>query len=341
MTGFNLKYKNDSNSIFMEAIDRKYRKIMESPRIKALKKVREARNVFSEEIKNLLEEPFMQHLNAKLYAKNQKGGDSIAPAFNKVNFKAPYPIFVNTDQGGESKNLITLRDNTNVMDAMKKAAMKISDKWKSDSFRSKFDKMINSIMQSESVELGRTAVLNFLGENKELFLLKTDLFEELITKTVLMLGEGNTDDTLEVFNKIMNSADGRVMKSKFFKANAIDEAKFNELNTLVEMEDGEGEEVSIDDEPKKEAGNDLDEEGLNKIITIFKKIKDSLEDDSQEEEFIEDVVEKLESIGVQGIEDAKLKEIFDFLNSVEAPKEDKPEIGPEDPKMDSEEEIEL
>src|SRR6056297_3114973 len=53
MTGVNLKFKNNSRSIFNEAKDRKYRKIMESPRIRAIKKAREVRDLFVEDIKAL------------------------------------------------------------------------------------------------------------------------------------------------------------------------------------------------------------------------------------------------------------------------------------------------
>lgn len=342
MSGFNLKFKNESKSIFTEVKDRKYRKIQESPRIRAIKKARDARNIFAEEIKTLLEEPFIQHLDAKLFNPNAKStSDSIAPALNKVNFKTPYPIFVNTDIGGPAKDLIQLRDNTNAMDAMKGVALKVSDKWKSDSFRKKFERMINQILATESVELGKTAVLSLLDENKELFLLKDELFEELITKTVLMLGEGNTEDTINVFNKIKDSREARIMRNKFFKDNAIDEEKFEELNVLIENDDS-SDDLNLDDEPTKDAGNDLDSEDVDKIIDIFKKIKKSLEDDSPESEYVSGLISALDSAKVSGIEDSKMKEIVDFLSSVETPKKEKKKKEPEeDEEEEEEEEIEL
>jgi hypothetical protein len=331
MNGFNLKYKNESRSIVTEAKDRKSRKIQESGKIRAIKKAREARNMFNEEIRDLMEEPFMQHLDAKLYQANVKSGDSVAPALNKVNFKTPYPIFVNTDQGGEAKELIKLKDNTNVMDAMKGAALKLSDKWKSDSFRGKFEKMINQILATESIELGKTAVLTFIDENKELFLLKDELFEELIVKTTLMLGEGNTDDIVSLFDRIKETKEYRVMRNEYFRRNGIDEAKLEQLNRIVE----EGEEAAeMDEEPAKEAGNDLDAEEVNKIIDIFKKIKKALEDDSPEAVYVTGLIASLDGAKVGGIEDSKMKEIIDFLGSVKAPKKKEGEEVPED---DSEE----
>jgi len=134
-TGFDLKFKNESKSIFMEAKDIKARKIMESPRIRALKSVRRVRDFFVEDIQNLMEEPFMKHLDQKLYNPNIASQDTIGRDLNKVSFNHPYPIFVNTDQGKESKELLKLKDNTNAMDAMKNLAGHLSDKWKSDSFR--------------------------------------------------------------------------------------------------------------------------------------------------------------------------------------------------------------
>lgn len=347
MTGFNLRYKNESANIFQESKDRKYKSIMESPRVRAIKKARDARNMYVEEIQSLLEEPFMQHLDQKLYNPNIKSGESVAPALNKVDFKTPYPVFVNTDIGGPAKDLITLRDNTNAMDAMKGVALKVSEKWKSDSFRSKFEKMINQILATESVELGRTVVLSFLDENKELFLLKEELLDELISKTTLMLGEGNFEDVLSVFKRIMESREGRLMRNDFFRKNGITEEKLAEINTLVEEDDFDEMDAKVDDEPAKEAGNDLDSEEVNKIIDIFKKIKKSLEDDSPESEYVNGLISALDAAKVSGIEDSKMKEIIDFLSSVEAPKkskEEKPVSSKEKDKSSyegEEEEIEL
>ena len=336
MTGFKLKYKNESRSIVTEAKDRKYRKIQESSKIRAIKKAREVRDMFNEEIKQLMEEPFIQHLDQKLYQSNVKSGDSVAPSFNKVNFKSPYPILVNTDAGGESKELLKLKDNTNVMDAMTGAALKLSDKWKSDAFRNKFEKMINQILATESVELGKTSVLNFIDENKELFLLKDDMFEELIVKTTLMMGEGNTDDVLELFTKIRETKEFRTMRNEFFRRNGIDEARLEELARIIES----GEEAAPDtmggEEPSKEAGNDLDAEEVNKIIEIFKKIKKALEDDSPEAVYVGGLISALDGAKVGGIEDSKMKEIIDFLGSVKAPKEKEKEE-----KEDDTEEVEI
>ena len=75
--------------------------------------------------------------------KTDQAQDAIAPALNKVSFKQPYPIFVNLWDPTPEPQLITLRDTTNVMDAMKNVAKHLSDKWKSDAFRGKFEKMVN------------------------------------------------------------------------------------------------------------------------------------------------------------------------------------------------------
>jgi hypothetical protein len=341
MTGFKLKYKDESKNVFQESIDRKYRKIMESPRIRAIKRARDARNMFSEEIKSLLEEPFVQHLNQKLFNPNVNSAESPAPALNKVTFKNPYPVFVNTEIGGPAKDLITLRDNTNIMDAMKGVALKISEKWKSEAFRKKFEKMVDQILATESVELARAAVLSFIDENKELFLLKNSLFEELVTKTTLMMGQGNTDDILAIFEKIMESKEARMMRARFFRENKIDEAKLEEINTIVEQDEKPKANVPLEKEPAKEVGNDLDSEEVNKIIDVFKKIAKSLEDDSPEAEYIDGLVSALDSAKVSGIEDSKMKEVIDFLSSVEAPKaapkgkkeKEAPEDGEEEMKL--------
>lgn len=322
MTGFNLKFKNESNGVISEAKTRKYRKIMESPRIRAIKRARDARNMFNEEIKNLMEEGFMKHVTHKV----DQAKDSVPAALNKVSFKPSYgEIKVNTDIGGPAKELITLKDNTNVMDVMKTVAVKVSDKWKSDSFRNKFEKMINKILATESFEMSKDAVLGFLEENKELFLLNNTLFEELMTKTALMFGETDTDSINNIFEKIMRTSEGRRMKSDFYKKNSITEEKIEELNSLIEQgEDAElpAPESDMGDEESTEAGNDLESEEVDKIIDIFDKIKKQLDDDSPESEYIDGLISSLDSAKVSGIEDSKMKEVVDFLSSVEEPSED-------------------
>lgn len=322
-TGFDLKFKNESKSIFMEAKDLKARKIMESPRIRALKGVRRVRDLFAEDIQNLMEEPFMQHLDQKLYNPNIASQETVGRDLNKVTFKHPYPIFVNTEQGKETKELIKLKDDTNAMDAMKNLAGHLSDKWKSDSFRKKFERMINQIIQTESIELGKNAVLNFLDENKELFLLKDNLFEELITKTTLMLGEGDTDSIVAIFKKIFESKEGRLMRTLFFRENGINEEKLERINTIVEAGEDDMEGDDLEAAPvDKDVSNDLDSEEVNKILDIFKKIKKQLEADSPESEYVNGLIAALDSAKVKGIEDSKMKEIIDFLSSANAPEKE-------------------
>lgn len=340
MTGVNLKFKNNNRQIFNEAKDRKYRKIMESPRIRAIKRAREVRDLFVEDIKRLMEEDFMGKLQFKVDG-DQK--DSVPATLNKVKWNSPYPITVNTEQG-KPVNLIKIKDDANVMDAMTNLASHLSDKWKSDSFRGKFEKMVKDILATESVELARTAVLNFLDENKELFLLKKELFEELITKTTLMVGEGDSDTVVKIFESIVDSKPGRMMKRKFFKENNLNEEKIAEINRLAEEDElpapssmDSDEDDSDDDMSAEEPTSDLDTEEVNKIIDIFKKIVKQLESDSPEAEYVQGLISSLDSAKVKGIEDSKMKEIIDFLSSAKAPKEEAEEEDEEDDEEDEEE----
>lgn len=337
MTGFNLKYRNDSEPIINEAKDRKYRKIMESPRIRAIKKARSARDYFAEDIKRLMEENWAKEITHKV----QSSQDSIPSALSKVSWKQDYPIKVNVDQG-KPVNMLTIKDNTNAMDAMKNLASHISDKWKSASFRGKFEKMISQIMKTESVELGKSAVLNFLDENKELFILSNDLFEELVVKTTLMAGEGDTDTILDIFENIMKTKEARQMKARFIKENNLTEEKIERLNRLTEEDEmseptSDGGEMPQPGEGSSEAGNDLDTEELNKIMDIFKKIRKSLEDDSPEAEYVDGLVSALDSAKVKGIEDSKMKEILDFLGSTKKKSSNDEE---EDDEEEDDEEVE-
>ncbi len=344
MTGVNLKFKNNSRQIYNEAKDRKYRKIMESPRIRAIKKARQVRDMFVEDIKSLMEEDFMSKLQLKV---DGDAKDAVPATLNRVKWSSPYPIVVNVEQG-QPVSLLKIKDNANAMDAMTNLAAHLSDKWKSDSFRNKFEKMVKEILATESVELAKTAVLNFLDENKELFLLKKELFEELITKTTLMIGEGDSDTVVKIFESIVDSKPGRMMKRKFFKDNNLTEDKVAQINRLAEED--ELPEVpaapSLDDEDKEEGSEesttDLDTEEVNKIIDIFKKIVKQLESDSPEAEYVQGLISSLDSAKVKGIEDSKMKEIIDFLSSAKAPKKDEEsEESDEEDDEDSEEEVDV
>ncbi len=319
MTGFKLKFKNESSTIFTEACDRKSKKVIGNPRIRAIKKARKARDMFKEDIDNLMEEPFMKHLTLKV----QNADDAIPTALNNVAWNTTYPISVNTDIGGPADELITLRDNTNVMDAMKGVALKISDKWKSDAFRAKFSDMIGKIVQTESVELAQTAVLNFLDENKELFLLKDNAFNELITKTTLMLGEGNTDPVLQIFENIMGSKKGRQMKNTYFQKYNITEESLDQINS-TEGEDGESNIPA--DQTTKGIGSDLDDESVDKVISLFKKIQDAMKDKGEgtpEYDYISSIIESLKSFKESGTDsDSVMKDVVDFLNNVGSTKDD-------------------
>jgi hypothetical protein len=329
MTGFNLKYKNESSSIFAEAKDRKSRKIMESPRIRAIKQVRRVRNMFNEDIKSLMEEPFMQHLDVKV----NNSQDSIPAALNKVTFKSDYgEIKVNTDLGSPATELLKLRDSTNAMDAMGSIAKRVGDKWKSESFRAKFEKMINRILTTESVEMGKSSVLNFLDEHKELFLLSEEKFAELIMKTTLMMGEGNTDAVLDIFTKIMESKAARMMRIKFLNENNLTAEKLRKLNEEDEDSDDDSDDDADApaDDDSEESGNDLDSEEVSKIIDIFNKIKKQLEDDSPEMDYVDGIVSSLDNAKVSGIEDSKMKEIIDFLSSSKESEDDESEEDDED-----------
>lgn len=318
MTGFKLKFKNESSSLFSEACDRKSKKVISNPRIRAIKKARKARDMFKEDIDNLMEEPFMKHLTLKV----QNSEDAIPTALNTVAWNTSYPISVNTDIGGPADELITLRDNTNVMDAMKGVALKISDKWKNDAFRSKFADMIGKIVQTESVELAKTAVLNFLDENKELFLLKDAKFNELITKTTLMLGEGNTDPVLQIFGNIMESKKGRAMKAEYFRKYNITEETLDQIESETDVA---SDNIPADNTTKG-IGNDLDDEAVDKVISIFKKIRDAMKEkgtETPEYDYMSSIIDSLKSFKESGTDsDSVMKDVVDFLNNVGSTKED-------------------
>ena len=319
MTGFNLKFKNQSLDIITEAKDRKYKAIMESPRVKAIRTVREVKNLFKEDIDKLWEEDYMQPLSLK--ADNAK--DAIPSTLKSVKFDYPYDVtVVNTDIGTPAPALLKIAGETNVMKAMTDLAGRVDQKWKSDSFRKAFASAIENLLKTESIELAKTTILNFLEENKELFLLDEKRLEELLVKTSLMTGETDTDSIVGVFNKIIESKAGKMMKYKFFKDNGLNEDKLAQLKTI--MEEGEAAPAPAADAAPADAtaapaeeGEDIDWAAIEAIKGVLNKIRGKLEDDSAEAEYVDGLLGKLDKAKLQGLDKGTLKEIFDLLKPEE------------------------
>jgi response regulator of citrate/malate metabolism len=63
----------------------------------------------------------------------------------------------------------------------------------------------------------------------------------------------------------------------------------------------------------------LDTEELNKIIDIFKKIKDAISADKKADQetidYIDGLISSLDAAKVKGMDDSKMKEIIDFLST--------------------------
>jgi len=338
MTGFSLKFKNQSLDIITEAKDRKYRSIMESPKIRAVRTVRKVKNSISEAVAKLWEEDWMEPLSLK--ADNAK--DAIPSTLKSVQFNAPYDVtVVNTDQGEPVKDPLRIAGETNVMKAMTDLAGRVDQKWKSDSFRSAFQNAIESLLRTESIELARTTILNFLGENKELFLLDEKKLEELLVKTSLMIGETNTDDVYAVFKKVVDSKAGKAMKYKYFTQNNITEEKVEELRLFMEDDEAaapvEGAEAAP--APAADENADIDWDQIEAIKSVLNQIRAKLEDDTAEAEYVDGLLGKLDKAKLQGLDKGTLKEIMDLLKPEE--KEDAAEAEDKPAASDDDEELEL
>ncbi len=337
MTGFNLKFKNQSLDIITEAKDRKYQAIMESPRVKAIRTVREVKNLFKEDIDRLWEEDYMQPLSLK--ADNAK--DAIPSTLKSVKFDYPYDVtIVNTDVGSPAPALLKIAGETNVMKAMTDLAGRVDQKWKSDSFRKAFATAIESLLKTESIELAKTTLLNFLEENKELFLLDEKKLEELLVKTSLMTGETDTDSIVSVFNKIIESKAGKQMKYKFFKDNGLNEEKLSQFKTIMEEGEVPAPEASTETPAvPAEEGEDIDWAAIEAIKGVLNKIRGKIEDDSAEAEYVDGLLGKLDKAKLQGLDKGSLKEIFDLLKPEE--ESDEKETDSKESASSEDEELEL
>jgi len=342
MTGFNLRFKNKNagNEIITEARDRKYRAIMESPRIKAIRTVREVKNLFTKEINKLWEEDWMMPLSLK--ADNAK--DAIPNTLKSVKFDSPYDVtIVNTEVGEPAPGLLKISSETNVMKAMTDLASKVDQKWKSDSFRKAFANTIEALLKTESVELAKTTILNFLDENKELFLLDEKKLEELLVKTSLMINETDTDSIVGVVNKIIESKAGKQMKWKYFRENAITESKLSEFRMIMEDDEqvaaaapapADGSAAPALDaaapaapEAEKE---DIDWEQVEAIKGFLNKIRGELDDDSDEAKYVDGLLGKLDKSKLEGIDKGSLKEIMDLLKPEDESNDEEPDGDSDD-----------
>lgn len=342
MTGFNLRFKNKNagNEIITEARDRKYRAIMESPRIKAIRTVREVKNLFTKEINKLWEEDWMMPLSLK--ADNAK--DAIPNTLKSVKFDSPYDVtIVNTEVGEPAPGLLKISSETNVMKAMTDLASKVDQKWKSDSFRKAFANTIEALLKTESVELAKTTILNFLDENKELFLLDEKKLEELLVKTSLMINETDTDSIVGVVNKIIESKAGKQMKWKYFRENAITESKLSEFRMIMEDDEqvaaaapapADGSAAPALDaaapaapEAEKE---DIDWEQVEAIKGFLNKIRGELDDDSDEAKYVDGLLGKLDKSKLEGIDKGSLKEIMDLLKPEDYSNDEEPDGDSDD-----------
>ena len=361
MTGFNLRFKNKNagNEIITEARDRKYRAIMESPRIKAIRTVREVKNLFTREINKLWEEDWMMPLSLK--ADNAK--DAVPNTLKSVKFDYPYDVtVVNTEIGEPAPGLLKISSETNVMKAMTDLASKVDQKWKSDSFRKAFANTIEALLRTESVELAKTTVLNFIDENKELFLLDEKKLEELLVKTSLMINETDTDSIVGVVNKIIDSKAGKQMKWKYFRDNAITESRLTEFRTIMEDDeqvaaaaapapapaaDGSAPAPDASAPPAPDAEKeDIDWEQVEAIKGVLNKIRGKLDDDSDEAKYVDGLLGKLDKSKLEGIDKGALKEIMDLLKPEEESSEeedggDSADSGEADASQSDDKELEL
>jgi len=144
--------------------------------------------------------------------------------------------------------------------------------------------------------------------------LKDNTFNELITKTTLMLGEGNTEPVLQIFTNIMESKRGRMMKNEYFQKYNITEEALEQIGA-----EAEASEENIPADTSKGIGNDLDDEAVDKVISVFEKIAEYMKEkgkETPEYDFVSGIIESLKSFKESGTDsDAVMKDVVDFLNN--------------------------
>lgn len=301
---FKLKFSNEpvKQLINKSAIEKKA--IVESTsKIKALRKLREARSVYSDDIKEIFEDPKILSLK-----KIMSESSPIQTVVTTFDFKNPISIALFEESSDKVINISEKKKSKIRSGNIKK---KVKNLWTSESFKSDFKSMIAEMAKSDDV---KKVIESFVNNHKEILLVSEGELEDLVLKTSLMIGEAVNSDTItNLFKDYYRLDETKNSRENYIKRNMIVEEEGDEEGAPETAEVPEEKAGKADGEKKETT---IDEDSINKILKVLNKIKESLEDKTLQKKYIESFIATLEDAKVGSIAEGKLKEILDFLSSI-------------------------
>jgi len=307
VNAFKLKYSNEPvrSLINKTAIEKK--SIVESnSRIKALREVRKARNIVSDDINDIVNDPKIKAMYVKL------GEDSpVQGSITSINFKSPISVTLFEE---ESNKVINLSEKKKCKTRSGNIKKKVKNMWTSESFKDELKSFLENLSESDDA---KKTLESFVNQHIEILVLEEVELEDLILKTALMIGESKKSDQLvDLFKEYYNLEETQTARSEFISRNKLNEEDEPEG---LEPDGAEPEDDKEDDKEEKKASEKettIDEDSIVKIVKVMSKIKDALDEKTMEAKYIDSFIEALEDAKVGSIGEGKLKEILDFLNTI-------------------------
>jgi len=300
---FKLKHSNEPvRSLINKAAIEKKSIVESNSRIKALREVRRSRELVSDDILDIMEDPKIKAMYTKI------GEDApVQGSITSMDFRSPMSIALFEEESNKVINLSEKKKSKTRSGNVKK---KVKNMWTSESFKEDLRELITEMADSEDA---KKLLENFIGQHIEILVLEETELEDLILKTALMVGESKKADSLvELFKEYYNLEEAKKAREEFIGRNSLDEEG-----------EGEGEEEAdqaAEEEPEEKKSSEkettIDEDSINKILKVMAKIKDNLEEKTMESKYVDSFISALEDAKVGSIGEGKLKEVLDFLNSV-------------------------
>jgi hypothetical protein len=312
---FKLKFSNEPYKRLLNKTSLEKKSIVESsPKIKALKELREARKSVQDDISEVVEDQKISTLNSLI-----KENSPIQNTVSSIDFQSPLSVALFEE---DSDRVISLSEKKKKTVNSKNVKQKVKNLWTSESFKEDFKEMVESLNEGEAED----TIENFIDNHREVLILKEDELEDLVLKTTLMIGESKVSDKLttlfsEYYNlpKIQEARKDYLSRNMIVEAEGEGDAGGGEFDFEVEEEPEEKpkeKEADKKEADKKEKETTIDEDSINKIIKVLNKMKENLKEKTLEMKYVDSFIQALEDAKVGSMKEGKLKEILDFLSSV-------------------------
>lgn len=305
---FKLKFADEPVRRLLNTTCKEKKSMVESiDRIKALKEVRNAREYFTDDIADIVEDAKIQAVYTKISESAPVQG-----TLAKIDFKSPLSVSLFEEGSDKAINLSERKKCAMRSYNIKK---KVANEWTSDSFREDFKKLVDDMAKAEDA---KKLLEDFVKQHVEITILEANELEDLILKTALMIGEAaKSDGLVELFRELHDLDEIKEMRDDFISRNNIsEEGEVEEPMEEPESPEGEDKDKGKKAEKKGPKETTIDEDSINKILKVLNKIQGSLKDKTMESRYIKSFVSALEDAKVGSISEGKLKEILDFLTSI-------------------------